>query len=231
MRWWAMPDEVAVDAGAGVHRDDPPADLVADDDDRPGSRRDRLERGGQRSVEDRVRPDRVVAHHGAQPERQAVDQDGFAGLGLGQRGDEVAADLDRRPVVGSLAAMARDPVVHLGVARPGRGQEPGPAVAGQPSGRRQPEAALSAARPAEGQDQRAGHVTAIPMATEADDGRETELDRRAEDVPVDLPPGAHEEEPDPDADGGTDRDPGTEGDRPCQQPGDDRHQRSRDGGD
>ena len=133
----------------------------------PGRAAIAVERGGERPVEDRVRPGRVVAHHGAQPERQAVDQDGFGGLRLGQRGDEVAADLDGRPVVGSLAAMARDPVVHLGVARPGRRQEPGPAVAGQPPGRRQPEPALAAARPAEGEDQRAATSPPSRPATAA----------------------------------------------------------------
>ena len=221
---------VAVDAGAGVHRDDPPADLVADDDDRTGPRRDRLERGGQRSVEDRVRPRRIVAHHGAQPERQAVDQHGFCGFRLGQCGDEVAADLDRGPVVGSLPPMARDAVVHLGVARPCRGQEPGPATLSEPARRRQPETALPAARAAQCQDQRAGHVTAIPMATEVTTAANPSSTVAPRMSPSTCRSSAHEEQPDPDADEGADRDPATERDRPGEQPGHDGHQRNRESG-
>ena len=178
-------DEVAIDARAGVHRHDPAADLVADDDDRPGPRRDRRERSGDRAVEDRIGPDgsspRSALSHSVRPSIRT----GSAGsVARGPRRDRCRrrSSASRR----ALAAVAGDPVVELGVARPGRREEPGPAAARQPPGRGQPEAALAAARAAEGEDQRAGHVTAIATATADDRPRRRQLDDRAQDVAVEL---------------------------------------------
>ena len=110
-------DEVAVGARAGVHRDDPGADLVADDDHGTRPLGDRREAGGDGAVEDRIDGRDVVAEERAEPERQAVDQDRLVGSVARQGGDEVGADLDRRPGGRPLRAVAGDAVVELGVAR------------------------------------------------------------------------------------------------------------------
>ena len=130
----------------------------------------------------------LVAEQSAQPERQAVDQDGFVRLGLGERGGEVAADLDGRPIAGRSARWR--------AIRSSSSGSPGHAVArnqarplaGEPARRGQPEPALAAARAAEREDQRAGHDHR-PSPT-ADEGRRPRLTRSstvsAEDRRVDA---------------------------------------------
>ena len=71
------------------------------------------------------------------------------------------ADLDRRPGGRPRRAVAGDPVVELGVARPGGREEPdAAALAGQPGRGGESEPALAAPRPTERQDQRVSHVGA-----------------------------------------------------------------------
>ena len=90
--------------------------------------------------------------------------------------------------------MAGDAVVDLGIARPGRGEEPCPAGTGQRSRRGQAEPALAAPRPTERQDQRPGHATLTAMRQRPEDRRQTELDGRPEDVAVDLAAGVDQTE-------------------------------------
>ena len=179
-----------------MHRDDPGADLVADHDDRPRAGRS-IAASAAATGPSRIGSiaGGIVAEEGAEPEREAVDQDRLVGLVRAM----AAARSVPTSIVGQAAGRARavagDPVVELGVARPGRRQEPdAPAVAGQPCRGGQAEPALAAARAAEGQDQRLSHaaprarlIAATRRGDERRPPRVSSIDR-AEPVAVELAP-------------------------------------------
>jgi hypothetical protein len=147
-------DEVAVQASVRVHRDDAQPDLVAYDDRRSGSSRERLVRRGDRAIEHGVDRRRAVAEQRAEPQGQAVDEDRLRRLGAVDRPGQVVADIDRRPLGRALGPVTPYPVVELLVADPRRREEPRPALAGQPPRGREAESALATARAAQREDQR-----------------------------------------------------------------------------
>ena len=162
----------------------PDADLVADHDDRARPGGDGREAGGDGSVEDRVDVGDVVAEEArsatASSRRSATGSSGSVRA-------RAAARSVPTSIVGQAAGRSRavpgDPVVELGVARPGGREEPGATAVRQAGRGREPEAALAAAGPPERQDQRLGHgadrgLTSRPTPTASRDD-EDRRNRRA----------------------------------------------------
>src|SRR4029079_16915408 len=119
---------------------------------------DGRETRGEGAVEDRVDIGRLVAEDRAQPEREPIDEDDLASVRPRKGRRELVSDLDRRPRRGPGSLVACDPVVELGVAGPGRREEPDtPGVSGQPCRGGQPERALPAAGATEDEDERLSH--------------------------------------------------------------------------
>ena len=90
-------DEIAERTRTRMYRHDPGPDLVAHHHHRARPRHDGRQTGRDRAVEDRVDGTRVVAEEGAEPEREAIDQDRLFGRRRPYGGDEVGTHLDRRP--------------------------------------------------------------------------------------------------------------------------------------
>ena len=134
---------------------------------RPGPRRDRYERVGQRAVKDRVRVGRLVAGQEAEPERQAFDQHRLHRIRRCDGAGQIRADLDGRPFGGSLAPVSLDPAIELRVAGSRGCEEPRPASRGEPSREREAVGTLAAACPAENEREQLAHRPTSAAATRA----------------------------------------------------------------
>ncbi len=130
----------------------------------PGRCGDGLERRGDRTIEERVDRSGLVAEDRAEPERQAVDEGGLAGIRSAQRVGEVAV----RPRSSAIAAGRSR---RCRAMRSSSSGSPGQAVArnqarpsaGQPRRGGEPVPALAAARAAEREDQRARQLDLVRL--------------------------------------------------------------------
>jgi hypothetical protein len=129
------------------------ADLVADHDDGRAALENGRQRVGDGTVDQGIDLEQLVADEGADPQRQAVEEDDPTGLDRAQGGREARADLDRRPGLRPDTTVTGDPAVELGVAGPSRREVGDGLSPGEGRGALQAEAALAAPRAAEDEDE------------------------------------------------------------------------------